>query len=107
MDAHVTRRSTQVIKGRMTKAARRAKAIQNLVKVDRSAKILARTGFKPQAAWGLEAQGLAPTTLRKLRAQVAGMSSCRYPGGCATTAIRLGLPRDGRPFPVRAASTPG
>ncbi len=89
VDAHVGRRSTGVIKSRLTKAGKWAKAISSLVRVDRGARVLARTGFKPQAVWGLEAQGLAPTTLKRLRAQVAGMSGCRYPGGCATTAIRL------------------
>ena len=57
--------------------------------MDRAAKALARTGFKSLAVWGLEAQGLAPTTLRRPRAQVAGMPSCEYLGRCATMATRL------------------
>ncbi len=89
VDAHVGRRSTKALKGRMTKAGKRARAIAQLVRVDRATKVLAKTGFKPQAVWGLEAQGLAPSTLKRLRAQVAGMSGCKHPGGCSTTAIRL------------------
>ena len=97
VDAHTHRRSTKVIKGRITKAGKRAQAIKGLVRADRAARTLARTGFKPQATWGLEAQGLAPSTLRTLRSQVAGMSGCKYPGGCATTTIRLAYGEEADP----------
>ncbi len=98
LDAHVGRRATQVQQERIKKAQQRAVSIKELVKVQKEAKSLARTGFKPQATWGLEAQGLAPTVLRRLRAQVAGMSGCKHPGGCATTAIRLSYDEDADPF---------
>ncbi len=80
LDAHVGRRSTTVQQGRIKKAQKRASSIKELVKVQRETKALARTGFKPQATWGPEAQGLAPTTLRRLRTQGRGMSGSQYPG---------------------------
>jgi hypothetical protein len=98
VDAHVGRRRTGVLKGRMTKAGKRARAIAQLVRVDRGSRVLAKTGFKPQAVWGLEAQGLAPSTLQRLRALVAGMSGCKQPGGCATTAIRLAYDEQADPY---------
>ena len=76
------------MKKRLDEAARKAWAIVHLSLVCRQARILARTGHRP-TLWGVEGQGLAPTTLRKLRAQVAAMSMCRHPGGCSATAIRL------------------
>ncbi len=76
------------MKRRLGKAARKARAIAHLSQVCRQARILSRTGHRP-TLWGVEGQGLAPTTLRKLRAQVAAMSMCRHPGGRSTTAIRL------------------
>jgi hypothetical protein len=90
VDGHSRRRSTAVMQKRLRKAATKSRVIQHVVKLDRQARILCRIGYRP-TIWGLEGQGLAPTTLRRLRGQVAGMSSCRYPGGCSTTAIRLGF----------------
>ncbi len=81
VDGHARRRSTVVMQGRLKKAGIKSRVIQHVVKLDRQARILCRTGFRP-TLWGLEAQGLAPSTLKRLRGQVAGMSSCRYPGGC-------------------------
>ena len=56
----------------------------------RQARILARTGHRP-TIWGLEGQGITP------RAQVAGMSACRYPGDCSTIAICLGFAQNADP----------
>jgi hypothetical protein len=86
---HGVRRTTKVIKGRMKKAARRALAIRKLIRVEPKARALVNTGYRPQAIWGHEGQGLAPSTLRLLRSQIAGMTGCMRPGGCATTCIRL------------------
>ena len=88
VDGHGRRRSTRVMRTRLAKAAQKTKVIKHVVKVDARARILCRTGHRP-TIWGLEGQGLAPSTLRQLRGQVAGMSGCRYAGGCSTTAIRL------------------
>ena len=98
LDAHADRRSTAVQQARLKKSAARATAIKQVIKTQRNANILARTGYQPQATWGHAAQGLAPTALRRLRAQVAGMSGCKYPGGCASTAIRLTYSEDMDPF---------
>ncbi len=94
---HGTRRSTVIIKGRMQKAARRALAIRRLVRVEPKARALTNTGYRPQAIWGHEGQGLAPSTLRRLRGQIAGMSGCLRPGGCATTSIRITFGADSDP----------
>ncbi len=94
---HGVRRSTKVIKGRMKKAARRALAIRRLIRVEPKARALVNTGYRPQAIWGHEGQGLAPTTLRHLRSQIAGMTGCMRPGGCATTCIRLTFGADADP----------
>ena len=82
---------------RLEKAANKSRVITRLAQADRQARVLARTGHRP-VIWGLEGQGLAPPTLRKLRAQVAGMSTCRQAGGCATTAIMLGFTEHSGPF---------
>ncbi len=98
VDGHAVRRRTGVLQGRMKKAANRAAMIRSVVKSERKARVLCRTGYKPQAVWGLEAQGLAPTVLRRLRAQVASMSGMKHPGGCSTTCIRLAFGLDADPF---------
>eukprot|EP00959_Pyramimonas_sp_CCMP1952_P330525 6921236-Pyramimonas_sp.AAC.1 len=63
--------------------------IAQVVKITPRARTPGRSGFIPQATWGLEGTGLAPTTLMRLRAQTAALSGARYEGGCATTAINL------------------
>ena len=82
---------------RSEKAANKSRVITRLAQADRQVRVLARTGYRP-VIWGLEGQGLAPSTLRKLRAQIAGVSTGRYAGGCATTAIRLGFAEHADPF---------
>ena len=88
LDAHGRRRSTKVMQNRLQAAGRKARVIKHLVKVRREARILCRTGFRP-TLWGPEAQGMSPSTLKRLRGQVASMCGSRVPGGCSTTAIRL------------------
>ncbi len=82
---------------RQALAGRKAKVFKHLARCVRQARVLARTGHRP-TVWGPAGQGLAPSTLRKLRAQVAGISTCRYQGPCATTAIRLGFTGRADPF---------
>ena len=91
LDTHGTRRSTRVQQERVRRAAQRAKGIRAVLQADKGARALVGTAFKPAALWGLEGPGLAPTTLKKLKALVVGMSTAKYPGGCATSAIRIGL----------------
>ena len=94
---HGVRRSTQIIRGRLRKAARRALAIRRLIKVDKKARALVNTSYRPQAIWGHEGQGLAPSTLRQLRGTIANMTGCKRPGGCSTTSIRMSFGMDSDP----------
>ncbi len=91
LDTHGVRRSTRVQQKRLRRAGRRARGIRAVSRVDREARTLVNTGFKPTATWGIEGPGMAPTSLQKLKTLVAGMSSAKYLRGCATVAIRLGL----------------
>ncbi len=88
VDGHGRRRRMVVMSKRIDKASRKARAIAHRSQVHRQARILSRTGHRP-TIWGVEGRGLAPSTLRRLRAKVAAMSMCHHPGGCSTTAIRL------------------
>ncbi len=98
LDGHTSRRSTVTSQARLTKASRRAAVIQKLVKTDPRARALVNTGHRPQASWGLQGQGFAPTTLRKLRGQVSGMTGAKFPGGCTTTVLRPTFGESSDPF---------
>ena len=51
---------------------------------------------KPQGTWGHQGQGLAPSTVARLRQQFGVASLIRRPGGCTTAAFRfnVGLEKD-------------
>ena len=53
------------------------------------AKKLIRTGYKPQATWGQAARGLAPTSIKKYRANVATAQPQWRPGACTTMMLEL------------------
>jgi hypothetical protein len=91
LDTHGSRRSTRAQQERLRRAGRRARGIRAVLHVDRNAKKLVNTGFKPTAIWGIDGPGLAPTQIKRVKTLVAGMSAARYPGSCATVAIRIGL----------------
>eukprot|EP00959_Pyramimonas_sp_CCMP1952_P014764 312787-Pyramimonas_sp.AAC.1 len=69
IDVISSARTQGVIKVRQLKGSRRARAIRFLGRVSTGSRELAKTGHKPQVAWGAVAMGLAPTISRKLRAQ--------------------------------------
>jgi hypothetical protein len=89
IDTYGVRRGTKVMQSRLRKAGQCAKGIRSLLAVNKDTKSLVNTGFRPQAIWGMEAQGLSPSALRRLRSLVAGMSGAKQSGGCATLAIRM------------------
>ncbi len=101
IDTYGVRRGTKVMQSRLRKAGQRAKGIRTVIAVNKDAKALVNTGFRPQAVWGMEAQGLSPTTLRRLRSLVAGMSGAKHPGGCATLAIRMAFTEEADPLIYR------
>eukprot|EP00959_Pyramimonas_sp_CCMP1952_P329266 6893421-Pyramimonas_sp.AAC.1 len=78
-----------VIKARQKKGSERARAVSFLGRVVREAKKLVKTGHKPHVSWGAVALGLAPTTLKQLRAEVSAMCGSMWAGGCTTTAARI------------------
>jgi hypothetical protein len=81
---------------RRQKMSKRLVRIQGLVKQDRRCRAMVWVAAKPQGTWGHQANGLAPTTVRKLRQQFAGAAMLRRTGGCTTTAFGLtvGLSKD-------------
>ena len=84
-----TTRHIHVAKARMDKACKRAGVIKGFLKINKSAKKLLLTGVRPQAMWGHQASGWAPTTLMKMRALFGACCGSRNAGGCTTTAIRM------------------
>ena len=70
----------------MSSAAGRALRIRRLLRKRCKARAVCRKGAYPQATWGGEAFGLAPTQVRKLRRQ-ACLSASVPEGFCTTTAL--------------------
>ena len=90
LDATVAkRRRVGTFKARFAKGAARAKVIRRLVRVNKKAALLARTGAKPQMVWGHQGKGMPPTTIRKLKATLAVCSGLRKSGGCTSTSLQL------------------
>ena len=84
-------RRTAIPAQRVAKARKRglkAKFIHN--QSGKRAARLYKGGIHPVSAYGIEALGAAPTTLRHLRAAAAKLSPYAGSGACATTAIDLG-----------------
>ena len=70
-------------------AKARIKRIRLLTKKHAQPKKLIRTGFKPQATWGQAARGMAPTSIKKYRANVATAQPQWRPGACTTMMLEL------------------
>ena len=69
VDATVaTRRRVTTAKARFAKGLARAGVIKNLLKSNSKAARLINTGAKPQLTWGHQGKGMAPTTVRRLKA---------------------------------------
>ena len=81
------RRRTDMQASRITKAGNRLCKIAPLARAVRRARNLTHTGAIPQALWGVEVLGLAPTPMGKLITKVASSSGIWATGRCATTAI--------------------
>ena len=60
-------RRTVVHRDRVGAATRRLVRVKRLATIVPQARMLAATGALPQALWGVEAQGLAPTHVKLLR----------------------------------------
>ena len=90
-------RRTGVLDQRFTKAISRLKRIAPLAKRVRSARILTSTGALPQALWGHQSLGVAPSALRRLRAAAAVSTAIGGAGRCTSTAIALSLGPDRGP----------
>ena len=63
--------------------------IKRMVKIAKTTKALVRTGAWPQAKWGAEALGMAPSTLKAIRGRMATAGGHVKQGGCTTTALAL------------------
>ena len=90
------KRTTKVQQGRLAKMSNRLARTTGLVKVHKQCRKMVWVGAKPQGTWGHQGQGLAPTTLTKLRQAFAKTGMLRKPGGCTTTAyaITVGAGKD-------------
>jgi hypothetical protein len=90
------RRRTVHQQQRRQKMCKRLVRIQGLVKQNRRCRAMVWIAAKPQGTWGHQANGLAPTTVKRLRQQFAGAAMLRRTGGCTTTAFGLtvGLSKD-------------
>ena len=97
-----SRRCTNYLRARIVKAKGRITRIKTLQRANKKACRMHNTGAWPQATYGKEAMGLAPGTVRSLRAMAAATVSGNAAGKCATTLIWLALGPDNDPA-VRAA----
>ena len=83
---------------RVLAAGKRLQKIGSFSRVVRSTRKCVRTGALPQALWGIETLGLAPSNLTRLRAKAAAATGIVSPGRCPKTAIILGFGRFGDPL---------
>ena len=92
------RRRTSTLDKRVKGAKLRAFRVNRLAKISRKAITLYKTGFFPQASYGIEAIGLSPTRAAELRATASQAVGPGYRGGCpiTTIAITVGIQEDPR-----------
>ena len=81
------RRSLRMVKQRISKACARNLRIQHLVRKNKRASKLYRTGTYPAATYGHQVAGLNMTRICKLRALAVQASGYAKPGRCATSII--------------------
>ena len=62
------RRRTNVARNRQMKAVARARVIKSFLESNQQSRKLLPTRVRPQAMWGHQAQGWAPSTLQRIRA---------------------------------------
>ena len=80
-------RRLRTFKKRMSRALRRAGKLRQLPKRIRAT--LVQTNVLPSGLWGSQGNGIAPSTLRSFRTQVASKAGFRHKLGCGTIAWRL------------------
>jgi hypothetical protein len=83
------RRRLPVFKARFWKGIKRAVRTHKLVRTNPKAKALLWTGTRPQATWGHQVMGLAPTPLKRLRGTLATSSGLLRAGGCTSSALAI------------------
>ena len=97
-DAQVRgRRRIPVARGRVIKSSKRTGRIAHLARKKREAAKLIWTGAKPQATWGHQIKGMAPSTVRTLRGKWAQASGERKGGGCTTVTYEIAIGRERDP----------
>jgi hypothetical protein len=75
---------------RAKKAKGRSAKVKGLMRAHkRGARKLIMTGVIPQATWGHQALGMAPTAIRQLKTRVGVDSHMWYSGGCMTSCLAL------------------
>ena len=97
------RRSTIIQDSRIAKASRKFRRIARLAKGVRSARKLSTTGAVPQAVWGLGAVGLAPSTVKRLRTELAISTGISAAGRCPVTAVAVAFGEEADPEVIAIA----
>ena len=92
------KRAIPTQRARFKKAKLRKVQITKLWKRNKKAGKLARTGLMPQATWGQQGKGMAPSRLKELRGTMVKLSSAWRPGACSSTAIELMWGEEKDPF---------
>ena len=100
VDANIgNRRRMPTFAERTAKSTRRRARIQTINKLTKGkAAKLALTGFKPQATWGRQALGMAPTTIGgRLRRDFAQLTASYHKGGSNTVTLAVEFGPKGDP----------
>ncbi len=85
------RRATTVFRARAAKAKKRMVQLKKLKRIDQRAKCLYRTNIWPTTSFAVGANGVAPTSVKKMRSNAAAAALGKF-GQCTTTAIALMFP---------------
>ena len=72
---------------RVIKSQAKLKKLRVISNITTKSRRLFRTGVVPQASWGQEAKGLAPTVVRGFRTKSGKGTGARKSGGCLTTSL--------------------
>ena len=65
--------------------------IKQLFRIDKRCTAMIWIGARPQGTWGHQGNGLAPTTVKRLRQQFSSAAMLRRPSGCTTSAFALNV----------------
>ena len=83
---------------RVRKAIKKTKRLIPLVRVNKKAVKLVKTGIVPTWSYGVEAFGLSEAPIKALRAATAAVASPGGTQGCPVAAIRATLGEDADPL---------